>query len=49
MVIGINVTKPLAEKCWSLCTLVGKSIHAKVMAAFFYKRQPDIPIQLAYI
>ena len=34
MAIGLTVTKPFAEKCRSLCTLIGKCVHAKVMAAF---------------
>ena len=34
MAIGLTVPKPLAELCRSLCTLVGKSMHAKVMAVF---------------
>ena len=34
MAIGLIVTKPFAEKCPSLCTLIGKCVHAKVMAAF---------------
>ena len=32
MAIGLTITKPLSEKGRSLCTLVGKSMHAKVMA-----------------
>ena len=34
MAIGLIVTKPFAEKCWSLCALIGKCVHAKVMATF---------------
>ena len=34
MAIGLTVTKPFAEKCRSLCTLIGECVHAKVMAAF---------------
>ena len=50
MAIGLTVTKPFAEKCRSLCTLIGKCVHAKVMAAFFrHKNQHDALIQFAYI
>ena len=50
MAIGLTVTKPFPEKCPSLCTLVGKCVHAKVMAAFFrHKNQHDALIQFAYI
>ena len=42
MAIGLTATKPFAEKCRSLCTLIGKCEHAKVMAAF-------LDIQFAYI
>ena len=38
MAIGLNVTKPFAEKYRSLCTLIGKCAHAKVMAAFLDKK-----------
>ena len=34
MAIGLTVTKPFTEKCRSLCTLIGKCVHAKVMATF---------------
>ena len=34
MAIGLTVTKPFAKKCRPLCTLIGKCVHAKVMAAF---------------
>ena len=34
MAIGLTVTKPFAEKCRSLSALIGKCVHAKVMAAF---------------
>ena len=50
MAIGLTVAKPLAEKCPSLCRLIGKCVHAKVMAAFFrHKNQHDALIQFAYI
>ena len=49
MVIGLTVTKPLAVKFRSLCTLVGKSMHAKVMAVFRHKIQLDVLIQFPYI
>ena len=49
MAIGLTVTKTFAEKCRSLCTLIGKCVHAKVMAAFRHKNQLDAPIQSAYI
>ena len=49
MTIGLTVTKPLAKKCWSLCTLVGKSMHAKVVAVFRHKDQLCVLIQFAYI
>ena len=50
MAIGLTVTKPLAEKCRSLCTLIGKSMHAQVMADFKrLKNQLDALIQFAYI
>ena len=34
MAIVLTFTKSLAEKCRPLCTLIGKCVHAKVMAAF---------------
>ena len=34
MAIAFIATKLFAEKCRSLCTLIGKSVHAKVMAVF---------------
>ena len=49
MAIGLIVTKPFAEKCPSLCTLIGKCVHAKVMAVFRHKNQQDALIQFAYI
>ena len=50
MAIGLIVTKPFAEKCRSLRTLIVKCVHAKVMAAFFRKKnQHDALIQFAYI
>ena len=50
MAIGFSVTKPFAEKCRSLCTLICKYVHARVMAAFLKrKNQLDALIQSAYI
>ena len=50
MAIGLTVTKPFAEKCWSLCALIGNCVHAKVMAAFLdTNTQHDALIQFAYI
>ena len=50
MAIGLTVTKPFAEKCRSLCALIGRCVHAKVMAAFFkHKNQLDGLIQSAYM
>ena len=50
MTIVLTVTKPFVEKCPSLCTLIGKFVHAKVMAAFFrHVNQHDALIQFAYI
>ena len=50
MAIGLTVTKPVAEKCRSLCTLIGKSMHAKVMAVLFRRKDEiDTLIQFAYI
>ena len=50
MAIGLTVTKPFAEKCPSVCTLIGNCVHVKVMAAFFrHKNQHDALIQFAYI
>ena len=43
------VTKPFGKKCRPLCTLIGKSMHSKVMAVFRHKNQLDARIQLAYI
>ena len=34
MAIGLTATKPFAEKCRALRTLIGECVHAKVMAAF---------------
>ena len=34
MAISLTVTKAFAEKCRSLCMLIAKCVHAKVMAAF---------------
>ena len=49
MAIGPTVKKPFAEKCRSLCTLIDKCEHAKVIAAFFrHKNQLDDLIQSAY-
>ena len=48
MAIGLTVTKPFAEKCPSLCTLIGKCLHVKLMAAFLdTKIQLDALIQFA--
>ena len=50
MAISLAATKPLAEKCRSLCTLIGKSMHAQVMAVLKrHKHQLDALIQFAYI
>ena len=50
MAIGLTVTKPFAEKCRSLCALIGNCVHAKVMAAFLdTNTQHDALIQFAYI
>ena len=52
MAIGLNVTKPFAEKCGSYRTLIGMFMHAKVMAVFLdnnKKQQLDGLIQFAYI
>ena len=49
MAIDLTVTKPLAEKCRPLCMLIGKSMHAQVMAVFCHKNQSDALIQFAYI
>ena len=50
MAIGLTVTKSFAEKCRSLCTLIGKCVHAKVMVAIFgHKNQHDALIQFAYM
>ena len=50
MAIGLTVTKPLAEKCRSLGTLIRKSMHAQVMEDFkSHKNQLDALIQFAYI
>ena len=48
MAIGLTVTKPFAEKCRSLYTLIDKCEHAKVMAVFRHKNQLDALIQSAY-
>ena len=49
MAIGLTGTKPFAEKCRSLGTLIDKCVHAKVMAAFFrHKNQLDALIQSAH-
>ena len=49
MAIGLIVTKPFVEKCRSMCMLIDKSLHAKLMAVFRYKNQLDALIQFAYI
>ena len=49
MAIGLIVTKSLAEKCRSLCTLIGKPMHLQVMAVFRHKNKLDALIQFAYI
>ena len=49
MAIVLTVTKPFAEKCRSLCTLIRKSVHAEAMAVFSHKIQLDAFIQFAYI
>ena len=50
MAIGLSVTKPFAEKCRLLCTLIGKCVHAKNDSRFFrHKNQLDALIQSAYI
>ena len=43
------VTKPIAENCRSLCTLIGKSMRAKVMAVLFrHKNQLEIKPMFFY-
>ena len=49
MATGLVVTKLFVEKCQSLCTLIGKSLQAKVITVFRHKDPPDTLIQLAYI
>ena len=50
MAIGFTVIKPFEEKCRSLCTLIGKCVHAKSNGRFFrHKNQLDAPIQSAYV
>ena len=48
MAIGPTVIIPLGKKCLFLCTLIGNSMHEKVMAVFKYKNQLDALISFAY-
>ena len=49
MAMGVSVTKPFAERCRPLCTIMGKSMHAKVMAIFRHKNQLEALLQFTNI